>query len=458
MATVVDTAAAMIEQVRPLLQSIYDDSEISDQISALFKKNDKEIKNITRYLYRIPLLKYMGGNHHKYSANGGSLGTGTGMSVTNLTAGYIYTARIYRVTDEQVDLSQNTKQSVVDVMAKTLSDGMKAMQMDDDIALHGDGTGTLTNSSSATNGTTTLTFAGATDTLNTSKLKEGMVVDIWDSTLATKRAPSSGTAPTTIVAIDWSSYVVTLSQTIASLTQGDVLTVAGLDSYGPSTLVTAQSGWPATSALTTDGGLGGDSYRHGIYYAHDSTTSNYYLGKLKSTIPQIVPTRINGNAQSLTFAHVLLGQDKIRKRRDPDAVKGLIGIAPMAQRAQIFDIGTAISTRMLTSDKFGKSLDLMPENTGFTETFDIAGITTYVSKRQPNDRVDFCNPKNWGRAEVFPTRPYTVGGKTVFEGREGSTGAVVAFQEFAFQSAYDFVCYDPGAEFYINNILIPSGY
>ncbi len=75
-ADVVNTVAAQIEQVRPIIQEIH---ETSDQISSLFKKNSKNIENLSRYLYRFPLEKYAGGTYGKYSANGGALPQGTGM-------------------------------------------------------------------------------------------------------------------------------------------------------------------------------------------------------------------------------------------------------------------------------------------------------------------------------------------------------------------------------------------
>ena len=454
MADVRDTVAAQLEQVRNVMVELFEDS---DQISAMFKKNSKNIKNLSRYLYRIPLMLYRGGNFHKYSANEGPLGKGTGMKLSSLQAGFIYSIRMYRVSDEQVDLSKNTKQSVVDVLATTLAGAATEAQCDDDISLHGDGTGKLTNSSSAVT-STTMTFNDATDKLGIARLREGMTVDVWDSTGATKRALTTPTdGPLTIIAIDDNSKQVTFNTAVTGIVAGDLLAFPDMEEYGPSSLTTFSSGWPASNALTTQGGLTGDSWRHGIYYAHDATSSNYYLGKQKSTIPQLIPTRINGAAQPLTYAHGLLGLDKLRRRRNQDASKGMVGIFPMAQRAQLFEVGTTILNRDVNGANPGKNPDLMFTNHDYTATFEYCGMTCWVSKRQFNDRVDFCNLKNWGRAEVFPIRPYEKGGRTVFEGRDGD-GGLVAYQEFGWHTAYDFVCFDPGAEFYIDNLEVPSGY
>lgn len=454
MASVVDTVAAQLEQVRPILQEIF---ETSDQISSLFKKNSKNVQNLSRYLYRIPLQQFRGGTFKKYSANEGSLGKGTGMLLTSLQAGYFYSIMMFRVTDEQVDLSQNTKQSVVDVMAKTLADGMMEAGINDDIALHNDGTGELTNPSDTLPAANQLTFNTAGDTLGVSRLREGMACDIWSSTGATKRTGFSVGAPLIINTIDYSSNTVTFNQNVSDMIATDLIAFYDLDVYGPATLTSFSAGWPATGALTTAGGLTNDSFRHGLYYAHDFNNSNYYLGKQKSALPQIQPTKIDGNGQALQWSHGFAMLDKIRKRRSPDVAKGMTWIFPLAQRQVVFEEGVSIATKLLQGDSFGKSIDLTPTNQNYSDTFNYVDNIAYVSKRQYNDRIDAVNLKNWARAEVFPLRPYEKQGKTVFEGR-ASSGLLAAYSEFGFHAAYDFVCYDPGAEGAVINLQVPANY
>lgn len=463
-ADVVNTTAAMLEQVDPICRDIF---ETSDQISALFKKNAKNITNLSRYLYRFPLKQYRGGTHSKYSANGGTMPTGSGMKLTYLQAGYIYTITMFRVTDEQVDLSQNTKQSVVDVMSQTLADGMMEAAVADDQWLHTDGTGELTLACDTITGTNTMTFNGATDALGVKRLREGMAVDVWTYDGATKRAAATA-APIKIETIDYNTNTVVFDQNVTELTAGngaggtagtgDLIAFYGLDTYGPSTLTSFSAGWPATSALTTSGGLTNDSGRHGLYYAHNFTNSNYYLGKLKSSLPQIAPNEIAANGQPLTFAHGFALQDKIRNRRSGSDADSLSGIFPLGQRYKVFDIGVSLSTKPLSGEQFGKSVDLQPTNAKYKDTFNYCNMTCYVSKRQFKNRVDFVNLSNWGRAEVIPLQPYKKpNGATSFEGR-ASTGALAAYTEFGFVSSYDFVCFDPGKEGAITDLEIPQLY
>lgn len=452
-ASVVDTVQAQLEQVRPILAQIF---ETSDQISSLFKKNSSAIKNVNRWLYRIPLQQFRGGVFRKYSANGGSLGRGTGMLITSLQAGFFYSILMYEVSDEQEDESASESSSIANIMSKTLADGMMEAAVTDDQCYHTDGTGILTNSSSAVS-STTMTFADATDTLGVSRLRAGMACDVWDSTGDNKRALGTG-APLIINTIDDVNQVVTFNQTVSGITTGDIIAFAEMDAYGPATLESFTAGWPATGALTTSGGLTNDSFRHGIYYAHNFSNSNYYLGKLKSSLPAISPYPVDCGGARLSWAHGFALLDRIQKRRSQTEADNISWIFPMAQRQVVFESGVAISTKMINGDQFGKSLDLAPSNNGYNEPFNYVNRPAYVSKRQYNDRVDAVNFKNWGRAEVFPLRPYKKrNGDTVFEGRD-TNGVLAAYSQFGFQAAYDPVCFDPGCEGAIYGAEVPANY
>jgi hypothetical protein len=266
--------------------------------------------------------------------------------------------------------------------------------------------------------------------------------------------PTSGTAPTYITAIDYVNFIVTLNQSIASLTSGDIITFPNLSTaYGPSTPTTFSSTWPG-QGLTNGPGLTGDSFRHGIYYANDSTSSNYYLGKLKSTIPQLLATQINASSSAFTFSMVQQGLDAITQKRDKDALTGIKGICHQKQRDMIFRIQVNVSNRIFGwgGDKMN---DFQPTNNGYTDTFDLCGVPTRLSKRQFQNRIDFLNPSLWGRAQTKPLRFKTVGGDTVFPVR-GSDGTISASREFHLENGFDFVDYDPGVGFYISNLALPS--
>lgn len=445
------TVSAQLEKVRKVMVELY--NEKSNNIADMIERAGPEKVTVSRYLYRMPIELLQGGNFHKINMDGGSLGIGTSLQLSHLEAGFISTARSYRVTDEQRSTSEDSTQSTVNVFERVMSRAIPAAKIDDDISLHGTGTGILTNSSSATNGSTTLTFAGATDTLGINRLFEGMTVDVWDSTGATKRAPSAGTAPTYILSIDYINNIVTLSQSIASLTLGDILAFPDLDVYGPSTLTSFSSTWPG-GALTNGPGLTGDSFRHGLYYANDITTSNYYLTRLKSTIPQLLPAYIDGTSSTITFDIVQKLLDQNIQKRGQQALKGLKGVFHMAQRRALFNEGVNISNwnRGQTSDKMP---DLYPSNNMYDSTFDTCGVPCFISHRQYRSRVDYFVPADWGRAQTEDIHFKEVGGKNVFEVRN-SDGTIATEVEFHVITEFDWACPDPGKGMYVDQMSVPA--
>ncbi len=448
---VIQTTATQLEMVRKTMVELYNDS---DQIAGKVRAAKGGRVTVSRYLYRIPLELYLGGNFHKINMDGGAMGTGTGMANTYVTAGFISTARSYIVTDEQASTTGTTEQSNVNVMARQLAKAAHQAQIDDDITLHQDGTGKLTYLSSATNGTTTLTFADPADNIGINRLVQGMTVDAWDATGATKRVPTSGTAPTYITNIDYANNIVTLSQSIASLTSTDILAFPNLDVYGPAALTSFSSTWPG-GALTNGPGLTGDSFRHGIYYANDTTTSNYYLGRLKSTISQLLPSGVDGSSSALTFDMVLKGLDLITQRRDQSAMKGLMGIYHMKQRRSLFGQGVNISNWNRGQSGVQKEMpDLMPSNTAYDATFDTCGVACTVDLRQYTNRVDYVNFDLWGRAQTEDLHFKKVGGQTVFPVFDGD-GSMTTQVQFHMVSEFDYCCFDPGIGLVISNLLVP---
>lgn len=446
-AAITDIVEAHIEKVRSKVPRLHESSQqLAGKINVA-----KDVVKVNRKLYRIPLKIRPSGVYGKVSLDGGSLGTGTGPKISSLQAGYLPSKMAFRLTEEQIATTDGGDGAIINIFNEEMARGMESMQVHADIELHGDGTGVLTNAATAENNTT-LTFGAAiaTDPLGVDQLREGMAVDVWDSGLTTKRS-GAGSGPVIIETINYESKLVTFDQTITSLAATDRLAIKDVDAFGPSTPTTQSSTWPATG---TAAGLGGDSWRHGMRYVNDATASDYYLGKQKSAIPQLLPSYVSAASGAFSEQHVLQMMDKLRKRRDMEQIRGLMGVFPMKQREAHFMSGVHIVNKPMNSPNFGGALDKMPSNTNYDDTFEVAGITSCVSNRQPADRVDFINPQNWGRAEAMPLDFYDRGGKRLFEGR-GSDGTVSLFWEWFLVGAWDYVCYDPGAGGYIDNLLIP---
>ena len=443
-ATILDTLNTNLEQVRSVLA---DYSDGSKTLFGMLKISEEVVA--TRYLYRVPVKKWSGGILQKYSADGGSMGGGNGMVVAKLEAGFFDSTFNFEITKEQIDTSISKTGSTINVLSETLDSAMKTLQVYDDIFLHGDGTGKLTNAAS-TGTSTTLTFADPADTLGINRLLLGMSVDVWDATGATKRAGG----PYQIIAIDPIARIVTFSAAVTGIATTDLIAVYNLDVYGPSTLTSFSSTWPG-GGLTSAAGLTGDSWRHGLGYVNDNTSSNYYLGNLKSAFPQLMPGYVNA-AGALVYAHGDLLKSNIFLQRDEQALMGMMGVMHMAQQAQLKNIGVSISNIWRGPEQM-KMIDVQPTG-NYTDTFTFADLPCFVSKRMDKSRVDFFKPENWFKVESEPAKFYTPGTGGYIRPKYNGNGDVTASVEFKVVQKMDTGCIDPGAGGFIYGATVPSGY
>ncbi len=444
-ADILDTISSHLEQVAPRIAQYWQfDDSLASKIAAPTRAK------ATRYLYRIPVERYPGGTLMKYSANRGDMGSGTGMKLTHLTAGFIDSILNCEVTQEQIDLSESSEQARISVMSKQMADAMKVLNAHDNIDLHGDGTGKLTDSSSAKPSTTTLTFDGATDYLNCNRLFDGRAVDVWDSTGATKR--SGG--PYIITAIDWDGNIVTFDSAVTGLASGDLLSVYNVDTYGPSSLTSFSSTWPG-GALVTAAGLTGDGWRHGLEYCNDATTTNYYLGRLKSSIPQLLPIEVDASSNPLTFSHGELAKNLSIQRRGESILNGMSVVMHMNQLHRLKDTNTTISRIAIQGAH--KLVDHMP-NDGYKGDFTFADLPACLSRIHRKNRVDSFTPRLWGRVQGHPAKFHEVNGIKIFPKISSTTGNMLAAQEFRLKQKFDWVNEDPGAAFFISSCQVDSAY
>lgn len=452
---ILDILDTHLEKVRSMLQPMYETSTVlADMIG-----NTGETVKVSRYLYRIPLKLYPSGIFSKYTANAGVLGRGNNMVTSKLQAGYFYSKMAITVNEEQIDTTGSSDQAVINFLNEELAEMMTSYKVMDDITLHTDGTGVLTNASS--NYTSNVfTFATASDDLSINRLREGMTVDVWNSALSTKR----GT--TRIVSINYTSKAVTTTGGLTSPATGDRFVISAVDAYGPSTPTSFASGWPTPVASQVAAGLSGDSFRHGLEYINDATAANYYLGLQKSAVPQLMPAYVNAGGAVLNYSHALKLWSQLQQRRDGDGervMQGVLGLMHMAQRDVIFQQSVAIANKDLGANtKFGRSVDFLPENFNYADMVDFGGVACRIDKRQRKSRVDFFNPSKWGRAELkgvdfIGVDPNGAGSK-FHRMVDPSTGTPKAEWSIYLNDAKDWYCVDPASGGYIDGAQVPSGY
>jgi len=419
-----DVLEAMLEKVHKNVTELF---ETSNTVAARIKRSGQAEK-LSEKLYRFPLLQYPGGVYGKYSADAGTMLNGSGPLITKMTAAFLYSEYAFELGQQAIDLTDDNEKSVYNTKADTIGKAMDQLEAYDDIGFHDDGTGKLTEAASA-GGAASLTFAGATDYQGVSRLRQGQLCAVYNSS-----GTAYMTANHTITAINRKSKAVTFSASFSETgAAGDYLVFPGITTTPP---VSFQSTYPAT--------ITADDWRHGLRYFNDYTASRYVLGLLKSTVPELLPASVNASGDDISFEHGQTMLDELQDRRDEDAIRGLWGLAHMTQRAKILALSRHITSKFITDSQVGKSVDQQPTNNSYSSTFDFCGIECTPDKRQMTNRMDFIVPEKWGRAIVketgFMKNP---GGGFIFQGR-ASTGALKASILFKITQGFDWFNQDPG--------------
>lgn len=428
-----DVIGAQMERVRPKLQSWY---ETSNKIAALVKKaaESHRVSAWSQVLsggstlagFRVPVQIYRGGDFGTFSYDEGDLGSGSMMKVQFMSLGYYPVKLAYEISALAAEATATSEQAVVNVFRTQLADAMKELQAYDDISFHNDGTGVLATGDGVTapTGSTTYTLE---PNFGAQRLRYNQPVDVYDTTLATLKQ-----AALRVNAINWTAKTVTLGGAVTGgAVNTDVIAVNGM-----------------APTLTVG------SFKNGLYTFNNSATSGTTFGINRATYSEIVTPFINA-AGPLVPAHGLALKDQLIQRRDEDVMRGMVGVIHMSQRAAIYLAGIAISEwHRGTSDKM---IDITPQGSDYKTEVTWNDITHYISKRQDRSRLDWFNPKLWGRVFLHDTKFYEVEGRRIFELRS-SSGTVKAGMLFYLVNMENYYASDPAAGGVISGLTLPPTY
>jgi hypothetical protein len=441
-ATNADVVNGQFEKVRPKLQEWFDSTTL---VAGLIKRA-AESHRVSAWsagsvgsggvsAFRVPLMRYVGGDYGTFSYDEGDLGGGSSMRVDFMTIGYFPTEYAVEISSLAKESTASSEQAVVDVFKYHLKKSMKEMQHYEDTGFHQDATGVLASGIGTGSPVNTSPSTYALDAnFGPQRLRYNQPLDIFKSDLSVQ---NNAGGPVRVSSYDLIAKTVTLSWpgavTVTNAAATDKLCFRGM-------------------AATVSAG----SWKNGIYTFNNSATSGYTLGINRATVPEVVTPNIAAGTVALVPAHGLLLNDQIIQRRDEDALAGLVGIAHQAQRAAVYFTGIAISEwHRGGSDKM---IDIVPADIKQSTTFQFCGIKHYVSKKQDRSRIDWIIPKNWGRAMLHDLKFHEVEGRRLFELRSSSTGFPKAGFCFYLISTDNIYNVDPGAGGVISALALPSGY
>lgn len=467
-ASVITLTPAQIEPMNKTLQELT--SLGGDIEGKLVKAQAPEIEANNRPA-RIPFLTRhsMGGS--KFSPDGGNLPFGQAVATAAYFGGHIPYAHSAQLTMAQRDMNVL---STVDANKEVFGRQAEMINVKHDIMFHGDGSGILagaaggSTTANVTDGgvtKTTYTFASASDFVGIVNMVEGLPVEIFASDLTTRRVPASGTDTTIVEKIDWFTNTITLNQEITAPAAGDLFAWPGLLApstgfvagySGASTLSSFNSAYP-TGPTVAATGFTGDPFRHGYQYALNTDATSYFFSVQRSTYPILSPNALSvgGSFQYIQML-MLLSQIQFRRPSNADTLAH-VGLISPEQFIAAFDAGQGVVESMKTvGDRFGKTVDATPENSKYSDTVSICGITCYKDRRAKKNQIALLLPDKIGKVVGKKLEIYNPSGGNGFSALPSTTGTLSTNIAMWMTDSWDYMYYDPGSFGVLNDLTVPT--
>lgn len=403
------------ERIAPMFPKWYSELKVA---SNLFGKGEN-IKVSERDL-RIPTKNQTGMQWRTVNPNMGSLGRGGYMSGVTMISTFYPLAAAFELPQLAMDATKTSEQALRNALKEALADGVPEFTRGVDQAWHAaNGTplvGTATAQATVSGNTVYTMDSNFTVKL----LRQGNFVTVYDSTGVTSRGRFQ------IGSIDWSSKKAQLIGTVPSAAATDLLYYDGVSGANPIGL-------------------------HGLPYFIDYTTSGTTLGIDRAAVPEI---RSNGVDCSGGLNHQLglMLLHKIYDRRG-ELADGLVGLC--STNAQFTIVGEIMNIARYDIDGGNTMKDLLPD---VTTKFKFAGVGQMLDPFENQSRIDFINPKLWGKAELSPMGFHETPGGQRFFPPYAADGGVALGVLFYLTVNTDFFSYDPGAQGVLYGIPINSGY
>lgn len=426
------TYAVQMEKVSKKLPELY---SLSQGLNRLFKKAPAEkVSSWTAGSgavlgFRIPIKQYDGGDLRVVSLDDGDLGTGSMPTYQYMTIGYSPLSLSFLLPTLTMMATATAEQATKNVFKDTMDGALKSFAAYEDALAFSDSTGTLaTGSGTGASPSGTNPVYNLEPNFGPQRLLIGQLVDVFDTTGVTKK----NAAAVRVAAIDPVAKTASLTGTVTSPLNSDIIAVAGL------TAVTA------------------GATRQGIYNYNSSATSGSTNGLSRTTVPELVTPNYTAGA-TLTAIFGLVLSDYRIQRRDEKAQANTMGVSHMAQREAAFNTGDAIAEWQIPGPSIAENLDRIPKNSKESSKFTFAGVEYTVCKRADRSRMDQFNLENYGRVNLAELDYFkTPDGKYVFEDRS-SSGTVKTGMFFSLISTENTYSDDPGNAGIISSLTIPPG-
>jgi hypothetical protein len=416
-----DVVSLQMEKVRKKLSELFETSNVASNLV----QRGAETEQISTRDYRIPFIYQRGGKYRTFNPDGGDMGRGSGPKATHMVATYFPVVYAIELTNLEMYATATSEKAVKKAFAYALTNAMKEFQVYTDYSFHtaGDGIFARPTSHSVVSSKSVYTLDTA---FATQLCRRGMGCTVYQNNLSAARVGATDSlAPRTIEKVDIGQNQITLDQEVASAGNDDFILFEGVSGATP-------------------------AWKNGLYKFNNSSTSGSLLSVVKADYPEIVAQEQPANgALNGVFGMLLL--DELRQKRDDEVISGIIGLAHSKQRTAWYKAGMTISEWQRGSKD--KMIDLVPDMS--ERNFMYAGVKHTIDKHQNRTRIDWFNPKIFGRAILKELDWHTVEGRKLFELR-GASGGVAAGMVFYLEQLEDWYSTDPGAGGYISGLTLPT--
>ena len=369
---------------------------------------------------RIPLEIKTGGAFQYFDPNGGDLGRGGGPTLDKALVSSVFVSENIEYT-KLVQWSTNNDRKAIENAVRRLTAGALdelRRQLDSQLMQAGNGViGTISGVATAA-GVDTYTLAS--DGFGARLIRSGQTVQVFDATLVTNRGKG------VVTGWDGDNNTIDVTPAVAGAIATDLIVTDG---------ITSPLSLPAI---------------YGVPYHHSNASTGTWLGFSRATTPEIRSNRVNAGGAALSLSLPRLAMSKVGNRLGRN-----FGFNPRAwlhpaQMAAYEDIGQSVMVINKTTKEDGL-------NMYFGDNMQFAGAPATPSWNWNKTRIDFVDPKVWGRVEMLPVGFYKTDGRTIFEIR-ASSGGVATSDIFYMVWGGQFFVNNPAATAYIDNLAVPAGW
>jgi hypothetical protein len=419
--TISDVAALHLEQVRKKLPELY---EYEDTTLSLIEAR-KDVTKVSSREYRIPLQDKPGSRFGSVDLGGGALGRGTGThySVPKLTP---LSSRIaIEINEDAIRQTDDETKAIRKLVLTEVKNAMREFRRQLNASLQTAGDGILATVTAVGN-----TGQGGDITVKAAPfyaqlLREGQIVSVYDSTVATKRGEFA------IGTINTSTAVVTAVNDATGTVPDD--TEAG-DVLLPEKVSGANPVW-----------------YYGFPYHISNATTGTWLTMTRSSNPAIRANNVDAAGAALTTAPIRLLLRKIIQRVGKANLKGLKAHTHGTQVAAYEELAILISR--IDKGSGNEAVDLLFGDVKF------AGVPCQEDIHAARNRIDFWLPESWGRIESAPVDFLKKPDGSYFERPiDSTTGSQIAALLFWIIWFGQFFTDNPAAQGAITSLAVQTGY